>query len=92
MIIGLRHRGLRRLHQRRERRHISAEYVDKVADILDRLDSATNPQELDLPGFRLHQLGGDLAGHWSVTVTANVRITFRFDGGDATAVNLVDYH
>ena len=63
-----------------------------MADILDSLDSATNPEELDLPGFGLHQLGGDLAGHWSVTVAANVRITFRFDGGDATAANLVDYH
>ena len=45
-----------------------------------------------LPGFRLHPLRGDLAGYWSITVRANWRIIFRFEQGDATDVDLVDYH
>ena len=51
-----------------------------------------DPEQLDLPGFRLHPLKGDLAGYWSITVRANWRIIFRFEQGDATDVDLVDYH
>lgn len=47
---------------------------------------------MDLPGFRLHSLRGDLAGYWSVSVSANRRIVFRFDGVHASDVDLVDYH
>jgi proteic killer suppression protein len=47
---------------------------------------------MDLPGFRLHLLRGDLAGYWSVTVRANWRIIFRFEDSDAADVDLVDYH
>ncbi len=47
---------------------------------------------MDLPGFRLHPLKGDLAGYWAVTVSGNWRIVFRFAGTDATDVDLVDYH
>ena len=57
--------------------------------MLARLDVATQPQQLDVPGFRLHALKGDLAGYWSITVRANWRIIF--EKGDATDVDLVDY-
>ena len=57
--------------------------------MLARLDVATRPEQLDLPGFRLHPLKGELAG---ITARANWRIIFRFDEGDATDVDLVDYH
>jgi toxin HigB-1 len=60
--------------------------------ILAFLDRATRPQDMDLPGFRLHLLRGDLAGFWSGTVRANWRIVFRFEEGDATDVDLMDYH
>jgi toxin HigB-1 len=56
------------------------------------LDSATTLQALDLPRYRLHPLKGDLKGFWSVTVRANWRIIFRFDGEDAFDVELTDYH
>jgi proteic killer suppression protein len=56
-----------------------------------RLDEASRPEDLDLPGYRLHPLRGELAGYWSITVRANWRITFRFEQGDATDVDLVDY-
>jgi toxin HigB-1 len=57
-----------------------------------RLDEATGPGNMDLPGFRLHPLKGDLEGYWSVSVSGNWRVIFRFDGGDACDVDLVDYH
>ena len=60
--------------------------------MLARLDVATRPQELNVPDFRLHPLKGDLAGYWSITVSANWRIIFLFEKGDATDVDLVDYH
>jgi proteic killer suppression protein len=56
------------------------------------LNRASQPSDLDLPGFRLHPLKGKLAGFWAVTVRANWRIIFRFKDGDAVDVDLVDYH
>jgi proteic killer suppression protein len=92
MIRQFRHRGLKRLYQDDDRRGVNHEHADKIARMLARLDEATRPQELDLPGFRLHALKGELAGYWSITVRANWRIIFRFEQGDATDVDLVDYH
>lgn len=60
--------------------------------ILDALDAAAEPQDMNVPGLRFHQLTGSRAGEYSVTVSANWRITFAFDDGDATGVNLEDYH
>jgi proteic killer suppression protein len=66
--------------------------VEKIETILTILDAATGPEAIDLPGLRLHQLKGDLKGFWSVTIRANWRIIFRFEGGNATDVELIDYH
>jgi proteic killer suppression protein len=66
--------------------------VEAVEDILARLDEADAPQVLNLPGYRLHPLKGALKGVWSVTVRANWRIIFRFQGADAFDVELIDYH
>ncbi len=92
MIRRFRHRGLRRLYEDDDRRALNAQHADKIARVLARLDQAMRPDQLDLPGFRLHALTGDLAGYWSITVSANWRIVFRFEQGDATDVDLVDYH
>jgi proteic killer suppression protein len=92
MIRHFRHRGLKRLYEHDDRREVNPQQADKIARILARLDVATRPQELNVPGFRLHPLKGDLTGYWSVTVSANWRIIFRFEKGDATDVDLVDYH
>ena len=92
MILGFRHRGLRRLHERGNRRRLPPAYVRRIADILTLLNDATRPEELNLPGYGLHRLSGNLAGFWSVTVSRNWRIVFRFEGSNATDVNLVDYH
>ena len=92
MIIGFRHRGLQRLYERGERRRIPPNQIAKVEAILAQLDVATSPQDMNKPGFRLHPLTGDLAGNWSVTISGNWRITFRFDANNVTDVDLVDYH
>jgi proteic killer suppression protein len=60
--------------------------------MLARLDQATEPHHLAVPGCRLHPLKGDLAGYWSITVSGNWRIIFRFEQGEATDVDLLDYH
>jgi proteic killer suppression protein len=71
---------------------VSPQHADKIARILARLGVATRPEQLDLPGFRLHPLRGELAGYWSITIRANWRIIFRFEEGDATDVDLVGHH
>ncbi len=64
----------------------------KVARVLARLDVAKAPEQMDLPCLKLHPLKGELKGSWSVSVRGNWRIIFRFEGTDATQVDLLDYH
>ncbi|HWY19961.1 MAG TPA: type II toxin-antitoxin system RelE/ParE family toxin [Candidatus Acidoferrum sp.] len=92
MIRSFKHRGLKRFYERDDRSGIRADFADTIQEILTVLDDAEVPQELDLPGYRLHPLKGDLKGFWSVTVRANWRIIFRFEGPDAFDVELIDYH
>ena len=92
MIRSIKHRGLKRLYEQGDRSGIRPDLVDKVERILTALDSAIAPQALDVPGYRLHPLKGQLQGFWSVTVRANWRIVFRFEGTDAFDVELIDYH
>ncbi|MFN3460810.1 MAG: type II toxin-antitoxin system RelE/ParE family toxin [Oceanibaculum sp.] len=92
MIRSFRHKGLKLLYEKGERRRLSPELVDKIERMLARLDQARDSSEMDLPGWRLHALRGNLEGFWSVTVTGNWRIIFRMEGGEAHDVDLVDYH
>ena len=92
MIRSFRNRGLKRFYERDNASQIHAAYRKKVARILADLDSARTPQDMDFPGLRLHPLTGDLKGFWSVTVSANWRIIFRFDDASVVDVDLVDYH
>ena len=92
MIRSFKHRGLKRLYERGDRSGIRPDLLDTVEDILARLDEADAPQALNLPGYRLHPLKGDLSGFWSVTVRANWRVIFRFQGADAFDIELIDYH
>jgi proteic killer suppression protein len=66
--------------------------VEKLRDILARLDAASAVADMDLPGFHLHPLRGELTGFWAVTVRANWRVAFRFAGQHAMEVDYVDYH
>jgi proteic killer suppression protein len=92
MIVSFRHKGLKLVYEKGDRRRLSSEHADKIQRILARLDEATEPRNMDLPGFRLHPLKGDLAGYWSVSVSGNWRIVFRFDGANVRDVDLIDYH
>ena len=92
MIRRLRHRGLKRLYERDDHRGLNAGHLEKILRILARLDQASKPENMDLPGYRRHPLKGEYSGFWSVTVQANWRIIFRFEDGDATDVDYLDYH
>lgn len=92
VIKTFRHRGLRRAHQRRDFRKVHTTHAKKIAIILSDLDAARKLSSLDLPHYQLHPLKGDLEGIWSIRVSHNWRITFRFEAGHAYEVNLIDYH
>lgn len=92
MIRRFRHRGLKRLYEDEDGRGLRADQIGRIRRVLAYLDRATEPQDMDLPGWRLHPLKGELSGFWSVTVTANWRVVFRFEAGDVTDVDYVDYH
>ena len=92
MIQGFKHKGLKRLFEKGETKGLRQDHIEKVENILLVLSRARKPEDMNLPGFRLHRLKGDLKDFWSVTVRANWRIIFRFQEGDVFDVDLLDYH
>jgi toxin HigB-1 len=92
MIKRFRHKGLHRLFETGERKGLSQTLLPKIERILARLDVATNPEAMRLPGLKLHALEGNLKGFWSVWVSGNFRIIFRFEENNVVDVDLVDYH
>ena len=92
MIKTFRHKGLKRLFESGNPSGVQADQVRRLKDALAHIDLARHPADVDLPGYRLHSLKGELKGHWSVTISGNWRIIFRFEDGDAFDVDLVDYH
>lgn len=92
MIASFKSRALRRFLLRSDAKPLQPEHVERIAMILDRLDAATSPADMDIPGMDFHALAGDRKGEYAVTVRANWRITFAWDGEDAVDVNYVDYH
>ena len=92
MIGSFKDRRLKRLYESGDRSRLAPEQVEKIENILAALEAAAAVEDMNLPGFRLHALRGDLKGFWSVTVRANWRIVFRFANGTACEVELIDYH
>ena len=90
--MKVKHKGLRALHARDDPRRVPAALAPRLRRILFRLQEATGPGSADAPGFRLHQLKGDRSGHWSVRVSGNWRVVFRFENAEAVDVDLIDYH
>ena len=90
--MRIRHKGLRALHERDNPARLPAGLVPRLKRILFRLQEATHPRSAEAPGFRLHPLKGDRAGQWSVRVSGNWRVVFRFEDGEAVDVDLIDYH
>ena len=92
MIRTVRHRGLKLLFQDGDASKLRPDQLKRIADVLAHLDTALHPVDVDLPGYRLHPLKGDRKGYWSVSISGNWRIVFRFEDGDVFDVDLVDYH
>ena len=92
MIKSFKNKALENLHYDNNKGKINPDYIAKILRILDRLDASINPQDMNLPGYRLHELKGKMKGVWSVWISGNWRITFEFEGNDAIHVDYLDYH
>ncbi len=92
MIGNIRHKGLQRLFQQDDGSKLPPHMVERIRLILSTLQAAKEVEAMNLPTFHLHSLKGELQGFFAVTVRANWRIIFRFDGGEALDVDFIDYH
>ena len=92
MIISFVHKGLEHFYRSGKTSGIQAKHAKHLRLILTNLDQAESPDDMDLPGLRLHELKGNRKGIWSVSISGNWRITFRFTGKDVEIVNYEDYH
>ncbi|MCY4428700.1 MAG: type II toxin-antitoxin system RelE/ParE family toxin [Halieaceae bacterium] len=92
MIVSFLHKGLERFYKTGGTSGIQAKHADRLRLILSNLTQAESPDDMDLPGLRLHPLKGQRKGIWSVSVSGNWRVTFRFSGRDVESVNYEDYH
>ncbi len=92
MIKSFKNKALENLYTAGDRSKINSDHVTKILRILDRLDACVNPQDMNLPGYHLHQLKGRSKGVWAVSISGNWRITFEFEGNDAINIDYLDYH
>ena len=92
MIATIRHKGLSLYYERGDASKLPPRHIAKIRLILTRLEAATNPQMMQVPGYGLHALAGNLKGFWSVKVDKNYRIIFRFEGENVYEVDYIDYH
>ena len=92
MITSFIHKGLERFYKTGKSSGIQAKHAKRLRLILTNLDQAESTSDMDLPGLRLHELKGRRKNIWSVSVSGNWRVTFRFIGRDAEMVNYEDYH
>ncbi|QPK62874.1 type II toxin-antitoxin system RelE/ParE family toxin [Methylomonas sp. LL1] len=92
MIKSFRHKGIQQFIETGSKSGINAEHAPKLSRQLLLLNAAKSPQEMDVAGWKLHPLKGDLIEHWAVKVSGNWRLTFMFEGEDAVLVDYQDYH
>jgi toxin HigB-1 len=92
MIKAFAHKGLERYFVSGSKAGIQAIHANRLRLQLAKLDAASVPEDMDLPGWKLHALKGALRGHWAVWVDQNWRMTFRMEGGNAFVVDYQDYH
>ena len=92
MIITFNHQGLEGFFVKGSYKAIPAQYAARIERVLDRLDAIVVPEDMNLPGYKFHELKGKRKGVYSVSVSGNWRITFRFDGDNVIEVDLEDYH
>ncbi len=92
MIKNFRHKGLKKLYESGSKQGVKAEHAARLAVILARLDASSTPEDMNLPGLGLHTLKVSLKDFWSVSVSGNWRVIFRFEGNHATDIDYLDYH
>lgn len=92
MIKSFRHKGIQQFFETGSKAGIAVEHGAKLARQLTLLNAVKSPLEMDVAGWKLHQLKGELAEHWAVKVNGNWRLTFTFEGEDAILVDYQDYH
>jgi proteic killer suppression protein len=92
VVQGFKHKGLGRFFTEGVKAGIRPEHAKRLQLILGRLNVSISAKDMDLPGLQLHELKGDRKGTWAVSVSGNWRVTFRFEGKDATDVDYEDYH
>ena len=92
MIKTIRHRGLRRFYEAGSKKGVQADHVSRLRLRLAALDTAQVVEDMDIPGFRLHELRGNQDGRWSIFVSGNWRLTFEFKDGNAYLLDYEDYH
>jgi len=92
MITSFRHKGLRQFFETGGTAGIQASHAKRLRLQLVALDTAQIIDDMDIPGFRLHPLKGEMKGRWSITVNGNWRITFEFKDGNANVLDYEDYH
>lgn len=92
MIKNFRHKGLKVFFEKGSTKGINPQHAGKIQRQLGKLNEANSPESMNVPGWKLHQLSGSLAGHWSVKVNGNWRIIFMFEGCEPVLVDYLDYH
>lgn len=92
MIKSWRHKGLKRFFETGNRSGVTAAHENRLRIILQRLNAASSPEDMNTPSMKFHRLVGSLKGFYAVTVNANWRVIFKFDGVDATDVDYIEYH
>lgn len=92
MIKSFRHKGLEAFFRKGSKAGIQPHHAGRLRVMLTMLDSAKRPDDMNAPGWRLHPLTGNLAGHYSVTVNGNWRMTFTIEEENAELVDYQDYH
>jgi toxin HigB-1 len=92
MIKSFRHAGLEKFYSSGSKAGIQPVHATKLRRQLTLLDASASPQDMNVPGWHLHALQGNLKDHWSVRVSGNSRLTFRFEGEDVILVDYQDYH
>ncbi len=92
MIKSFTHRGIKRFYDAGLRFGTQSAHASKLARQLARLNQAKTPADINIPGWKLHPLKGELAGHWAISVSGNWRLIFKFTNGDAFDVDYGDYH
>lgn len=92
MILSFKHKGLRKFYETGSKVGIQAIHVKRLRLMLSAFDTAKTIDDMDIPGFNLHTLKGSREGIWSISISGNWRLTFKFEDGNVHTVTYEDYH